>query len=117
MKRHHVQITLEQPGTDDLVEYVVRTDNRDLVRWDLLRSRKGWPSATDAPFLFSTVTAWSALRRAGDIGDESIDAFIDRCLGAIPVNEDGTPITKQQIDEGDGAPDVDPSQPEVASGY
>lgn len=118
MKRQNIEVVLEQPGTDDLLEYVVRTDNRDLVRWDLTRVRRGWPATSEAPFLWMTVLGYFALIRAGEISDkENVEAFIDRCLSAKFVNEDGSPVTAGQADAGQTGTTVDPSQPEVASGY
>lgn len=39
--------------------------NPDRVRFDMTRTKHGWPSATDAPFLMATFFAWSAMRRLG----------------------------------------------------
>lgn len=82
-----VIVQLEQPGSDDLIEYTVQTDNRDVVQFDVLRARKSWPAAKDAPALWLTVLAWHALKRTGAITDDA-DAFIGRCVQVQPVNED-----------------------------
>lgn len=75
-----VIVTLEQPN-GQLREYTVQTDNRDGVRWDLLRSRKNWPKGSDAPMLWMTVLAWSAMLRSGEAGIEAdVEKFIERCL-------------------------------------
>lgn len=48
---------------EQLVEYTVQTDNRDAVAWDMHRNRVNWPAGTDAPMLWMTYLAWSAMRR------------------------------------------------------
>lgn len=40
-------------------------DNRDLVTWDMVRPGRGWPAASEAPFLFQSFIAWAACRRTG----------------------------------------------------
>lgn len=118
MKANIIAVTLEQPGTDDLKEITVRTDNRDMVRWELIASRKGWPAATAAPVLSLSVMAYSALLRAGEVqGTENVETFLDRCVGARFVNEDGSAVTLAQVQAGDVGTNVDPSQPAAAPGY
>lgn len=70
-------------------EIDVRTDNRDSIRWDLRRGKEKWPPQTDAPTLFATFMAWSALTRTGEI--------------AVPFEEfvDHTPYATARLDEVD----------------
>lgn len=118
MKRQTVAIELEQPGTADTIEYTVQPDNRDMVRWDLIRSRKGWPATSDAPILWATVVAYFALRRSGELGDETVEAFIDRAVSVTYVNpETGEPLTAEQMQAGEGTTDVDPTRPGAEPGY
>lgn len=63
LKTPIVSVVLEQ--NDELVEFTVQTDNRDAVAWDMHRNRVNWPAGTDAPMLWMTYLAWSAMRRDG----------------------------------------------------
>lgn len=95
-----VTIQLEQESSEDLLEYEVQTDNRDAVQWDLLRGRKGWPAAQDAPVLWLTVLAWHALTRSKET-KLSVDEFLKVCV-AVHTKKDHAP--------------VDPTPPAVAPG-
>jgi len=110
MKRQTFAVELEQPGTSDTIEYTIQTDNRDLVRWDLVRGRKGWPTSTDAPVLWATVVSYFALLRAGEIQNtESVEAFIDRAVAVQFIKpETGEPLTADEIAAGEGSTDADP---------
>ncbi len=57
-------------------EYDITTDNRDSIRWDLRRGKEGWPKQTDAPVLFATFMAWSALTRTGQITGTDFEEFV-----------------------------------------
>jgi len=62
-------------------ERVVQATNADLVRFDLTRAKTKWPSPTDAPFLWLTFIAWSALRRTSAIPQTlTYEAFADTTL-------------------------------------
>lgn len=113
LTRNHVRVELEQPGTDDTIELTVVTDNRDRVRFDLTRNRKGWPSSSDAPMLWVTVCAYFAVQRAGQFTELSVEQFIDRAINIQMVNPDGSPLTREQIESQDtGAVAVDPTGPD-----
>lgn len=56
-------ITVVIDRDDELTEYVVQTDNRDSIAWDMHRNRVNWPAGPDAPMLWMTYLAWSAMRR------------------------------------------------------
>lgn len=117
MKRQTLSVTLEQPGTDDLLEFIVQTDNRDMVRWDLSRNRYGWPAVGDAPVLWATVTSYYALIRSGKIKGMTVEEFIDRAIDVRYVKPDGTTLTADDVASGEGATDVDPSRPGAEPGY
>lgn len=69
-------LTTALTDDDDKPEVVtVQTDNRDQVRWELARSREGWPAQNEAPVLFTIFVAWSALARHGDLGGMKFDEF------------------------------------------
>ena len=72
------------------LEAKVQTDNRDAIRWDLTRGKRGWPDIQAAPFLWGTFMAWSALGRAGDI-TETFDDFQERCLQASAKHDEVDP--------------------------
>ena len=98
-----VAVVLQQG--DDLVEIITQTDNRDAVRWDMTRGRKNWPNGTDAPILWITFLAWSALSRSGDFeGDFAKFNEVTLSIRAVDVN--GEPI--EGIDPDDLA--VGPTQ-------
>lgn len=78
LKTPVLAVILDQPDADPIT---VATDNRDMVRWDLTRGPRKWPTQTEAPMLWLTFLAWAALKRTGQTADE-FDVFNDRCLGA-----------------------------------
>lgn len=118
MKSQIIAIAVEQPGTTDLLEYTVRTDNRDMVRRELITARKGWPDAEAAPILAMSLISYSALLRSGEVpANEPVEKFLDRCVSARFVNEDGSPVTREQVEAGEVGIDADPSQPGVEPGY
>lgn len=104
-----LRVLLEQPDTDDLAEYTVQTDNRDMVRWDRYHAQRKWPSAQDGPMLWTQFLAWSALGRGGvKIGDGTYDAFEAVCVSTVAVNAEGHELTAAAAAEG-GDP-ADPTQ-------
>jgi hypothetical protein len=105
-----VRVTLEDG--DNLSEYVVQTDNRDNVAWDMTRGRKKWPQFNEAPFLWLTFLAWSAMRRGGDTS-LSVDDFLERCVSAQAVKQDGTAVSAEDAAAEDIS--VDPTNPAAVS--
>lgn len=104
-----VRVVLER---DDgrMVQVDVQTDNRDAVRFDIMRPRKNWPGGDEAPMLWLTVQAWSALKRAGDDAPDGfvdackdVDKFFDVCVDVMPLGEDGQPVVDlDQLMKGGG---------------
>ena len=91
LKRIIVRAITEDPdGTTR--EIAVATDNRDRIKWDLYRSRSKWPMPTDAPSLWATFLAWSALRRTGATAQD-FEAFSETVVAADAeaVDVDPTP--------------------------
>lgn len=86
---------------DQLVEVITQTDNRDAVRWDMTRGRKQWPTGNQAPMLWITFLAWSALNRSGDF-EGDFAAFNDVALSIVAVDHDGNPISDDADPEGLG---------------
>ena len=76
---------------DDGNEYDIQTDNRDMVRFDLLKGRKQWPSMQEAPMLWVTVLAWSCLARESKL-PEDVEKGIDRILAVEALDEDGNVV-------------------------
>lgn len=104
-----VRVTVE--NGDELTEYTVQTDNRDMVRWDRHRAQQKWPTAQEAPFLWMTFLSWAALSRGGHT-DERYADYEQRCLAVVSVDKDGNemkvnPETGQLEDGGIAA---DPTQ-------
>ena len=67
MKRMTLAVELEQPGTDDTVEYTIQADNRDMVRFDLIRARNSHHAA-EAIFKAAAVAFRTAARQSGVAG-------------------------------------------------
>ena len=76
---------------EQLVEFTTQTDNRDAVRWDMTRGRKNWPAGHEAPVLWLTFIAWSALSRAGDF-EGDFAKFNDVALSVTAVDREGAPL-------------------------
>jgi hypothetical protein len=54
----HVKVTYEDGST-----IIVKTENPDMVFFDLERSKRNWPQGADAPLLWVNWLAYSKLRR------------------------------------------------------
>ena len=76
---------------DDGNEYDIQTDNRDMVRFDLLKGRKQWPSMQEAPMLWVTVLAWSCMARENKLA-EDVEKGIDRIIAVEALDEDGNVV-------------------------
>lgn len=59
----------------------VTVGNRDFVAWDLVRSKRNWPAASEAPFLLNTFLAFAALKRTRQVSQtfESFEASVAFC--------------------------------------
>jgi|SRR5262245_25442401 len=79
-------IALETPSLKVVLEdgraLTVQATNPDYIRWDRTAAKHGWPTLRQAPFMWMTFLAWSALRRTGQIADAvTWEEFSDRmCL-------------------------------------
>ena len=102
-----IRVVVDEPGRD-AVEVIVQTDNRDLVRWDVTRARKGWPEFQDAMFLWSTFLAWSVMQREKQTSLK-LDDFLDQCVEA-------SPLAAETPDDPEGVETVGPTQPDHVSG-
>lgn len=71
----------------------------DLLRYDMTRERKKWPTPSSGPIFWLTYLAWSAMRREGET-DLSFDEFTKReDLDIEPVSEDElTPLNPTSAD-------------------
>lgn len=94
LKTPIVIVVLEQ--NDELVEVTVQTDNRDAVAWDMHRNRVNWPAGTDAPMLWMTYLAWSAMRRDGSspAGGLTFEQFNDRTrsISSVKPADEAEPV-------------------------
>jgi hypothetical protein len=77
---------------DDGSVLEVQALNKDLLTFDRLRARRGWPTAADAPQPWITFIGWTALTREGLIPKMTLDEFEERALAVTVVTdkEDGT---------------------------
>ena len=94
--------------TDDDLEYDIQTDNRDMVRYDMHAAKQKWPAAQDAPMLYLTFLAVSALRREKKLNVTDFDTGVDKLLSVVPVDEDG-----ELLGEDLEGMTVDPTQKEA----
>lgn len=108
-----VVVLLEQPGTDELAEYTVQTDNRDAIQWDVTRPRRGWPAFNEAPMLYMTFLAWHAMQRSGATGLK-LDDFMKDAVEVKVLTVDGKAVTPAEATAEDV--NVDPTLPAAAAG-
>ena len=83
-----IRVELETPGTEEITEYLVQTDNRDMVAFDLTRSRKNWPSMADGNVFWINFLAHHALSKRGGVAI-TFEDFLARAVSVTPVDEDG----------------------------
>jgi hypothetical protein len=83
----------------------VQTLNPDLVRFDITRSKHGWPEGQAAPFLWLTFIGWAALRREHTIPDDvTWEAFQGGlCIDVEALADEGG--------EGPGSPTLPGAEP------
>lgn len=103
-----------QDGTEHQ-QITVQTDNRNQVKYDMLRATKGWPAQKDAPTLWLTILAWHALALAGHIVDEPFELFNDRCLEVFISDDTGRRLTPDEVKAAAGVA-VDPTRPAPEAG-
>lgn len=64
-----LQVTLITDYSGEEREITLVVSNADQLRWEKTRAARGFPTQQDAPLLYSTFCAWSALKRSGeDVG-------------------------------------------------
>lgn len=69
----------------------IQSDNRDLVLWDMTRSRHRWPKLDEAPFLWLTFVSWAAARRTGAIEPaHTYERWSDEVLSVEALDVDTT---------------------------
>lgn len=112
-----LQVHIEQPGTDDVLECIVQTDNRDAIQWDITRNRKNWPATADAPMLWASFMAWHAMRRTGaeELRGLDLDGFLGVCIEVRPIREStGEAVPMSEAKPEDYSPT--PSEPAALAG-
>lgn len=119
ISRPRLRVVVERDA--ELVEYVVQTDNRDAVQFDLMRTRKGWPDAEHAPMIWMTSCAYTALKRSGELADGvTVDAFLSTvCVDVEAVDNNGAPLKLHGDQDDDSEPtdaDAVPSLSAAATG-
>lgn len=111
LKTPRVRLTIEQAGSDDLVEVEVQTDNRDAIQWDVTRGKRSWPALNEAPMLWLSFVGWHAMRRTGadELRGMDLDAFLAVLVQVEAVREDGSTVDAREVTDDDVS--VDPTQP------
>ena len=70
-----------------------RVINPDYLRWDRTRAKHGWPQATEAPYVYMTFLAWSALRREGELAETvTWEEFSDRLCEQVELEREGAEL-------------------------
>lgn len=108
-------ITVVVQQGEEQQQITAQTDNRNQVKYDLLRAARNWPTQKDAPSLWLTILAWHALALAGHLRDETFEHFNDRCLEVYISDETGRRLTGDEIKREAGL-QVDPTQPAPEAG-
>lgn len=86
---------------EDGTRHEIQADNRDMIAYDLERSRKSWPSPADGPFLWLTFCSWHALKRTGQTSDR-FDVFADQVTDVAAIGADGTELeTLEELEDAD----------------
>lgn len=82
----------------DGAELDVQTKNPDLIRYDLTRTKHGWPDGTKVPFLWLTFIGWAALRREHMIPDDvTWELFsTELCVSVASMSDDDDEQDGQQ---------------------
>jgi hypothetical protein len=114
IKRPRLRLVVERG--DDLVEYQVQTDNRDAVRFDIMRARLRWPDGEQAPMLWLGACGWSALKRSKDpiVEGVSVEKFVEDLLVDVEaIDENGEPLNAASLAAGAGGAGED----QVEDGY
>lgn len=76
--------------TTDDKEYNVTAVFADLIKYDILRSRLGWPGREGNEFLFMGVVSFCALLRTGQLPTETKpDDFLNTIASIEPQVEEG----------------------------
>lgn len=86
-----LRVLVDESTGGDLTEYVVQTDNRDAVRFDVMRPRKSWPGSQEAPMLWMTILAWSAIKRSGAT-TATVEDYLEKIVQIEPIDEDGNAV-------------------------
>lgn len=69
------EVTVGLAGSD---AQTIRPNIGDMAKYDVIRSRKGWPKRDDAEVLFLVGITYLGLKRTGKVPDgHTIDSFID----------------------------------------
>jgi hypothetical protein len=60
-----------------------------MVRFDVIRSRKGFPKADEGSFLFMAIVCYAALLRLGVIQSSfDVEKFLDSIVNLEPVEDE-----------------------------
>lgn len=92
-------VALDGTGKETELEEVQATQ-ADVVRYDMLRRKYSWPDIKEAPVLWGTVVAWSALVRIGFDISAQFDEALPRILDVTMLNRDGEPVEGDADDVG-----------------
>lgn len=85
----------------------VQAVQADVIRYDLVRRRNGWPAIGDAPMLWTTFVCHAALVRLGHPVDPSFDKGVEQLLSVHTLDKRGAPVDEHTDPDDVGA--VDPT--------
>jgi hypothetical protein len=82
----HITVTFKLDGTEQTHE--ITTQFSDMVRFDVIRNRKGFPKADESSFLFMAIVCYAALLRLGIIQNTfDVEKFIDSIVNCEPIED------------------------------
>ncbi len=88
LKRLQVHVTMA-----DGTEHEATIGNPDMVRFDMERPRRKWPTAGEGPILWLTFCSWAALTRAGRLDGMPFDAYAAEAESVDKLgDDDGEPV-------------------------
>lgn len=72
---------------DDGAVFEIQTNNWDMLNWERVARKNGWPTAQEASIEFATWVSWHGLIREAQLpADLTYEQFAPRAQSVIPRN-------------------------------